>query len=41
MAVGALVSRVEDLQAAVAPLSWTMLVFACVALVAPGLPDAW
>ena len=40
-AVGALVSRVEDLQAAVAPLSWTMLLFAFVAPVASEIPDAW
>ena len=40
-AVGALVSRVEDLQAAVAPLSWTMLLFAFVAPVASEFPDAW
>ena len=40
-AVGALVSRAEDLQAAVAPLSWTMLLFALVAPVASEFPDAW
>ena len=40
-AVGALVSRVEDLQAAVAPLTWTMLLFAFVAPVAAEFPDAW
>ena len=40
-AVGALVSRVEDLQAAVAPLTWTMLLCALVAPVASDFPDAW
>ena len=40
-AVGALVSRVEDLQAAVSPLTWTMLLFAFVAPVASEFPDAW
>ncbi len=40
-AVGALVSRAEDLQAAVAPLSWTMMLFAFVAPVASEFPDAW
>ena len=40
-AVGALVSRVEDLQSAVAPLSWSMLLFAFVAPVASEFPDAW
>jgi ABC-2 type transport system permease protein len=40
-AVGALVSRVEDLQSAVAPLSWTMMLFAFVAPVAGEYPDAW
>jgi ABC-2 type transport system permease protein len=40
-AVGALVSRVEDLQSAVAPLSWTMMLFAFVAPVASEFPDAW
>jgi ABC-2 type transport system permease protein len=40
-AVGALVSRVEDLQAAVSPLTWAMLLFAFVAPVAAEYPDAW
>jgi ABC-2 type transport system permease protein len=40
-AVGALVSRVEDLQAAVSPLTWAMLLFAFVAPVASEYPDAW
>ena len=40
-AVGALVSRVEDLQAAVAPLTWTMTLCAFVAPVASDLPDEW
>ena len=40
-AVGALVARVEDLQAAVSPLTWAMLLFAFVAPVASELPDAW
>jgi ABC-2 type transport system permease protein len=40
-AVGALVSRVEDLQAAVAPLTWTMTLSALVAPVASEAPDAW
>jgi ABC-2 type transport system permease protein len=40
-AVGALVSRVEDLQAAVAPLSWTMTLCALTAPVAADAPDAW
>jgi ABC-2 type transport system permease protein len=40
-AVGALVSRVEDLQAAVSPLTWAMLLFAFVAPVAAEVPDAW
>jgi ABC-2 type transport system permease protein len=40
-AVGALVSRVEDLQAAVAPLTWTMLLCALVAPVASDFPDEW
>ena len=40
-AVGALVSRVEDLQAAVSPLTWAMLLFAFVAPVASEFPDAW
>ena len=37
-AVGALVSRVEDLQAAVSPLTWAMLLFALIAPVASELP---
>ena len=40
-AVGALVSRVEDLQAAVAPLTWTMTLCALSAPVAAASPDAW
>jgi ABC-2 type transport system permease protein len=40
-AVGALVSRVEDLQAAISPLTWAMLLFAFVAPVAGEFPDAW
>jgi ABC-2 type transport system permease protein len=40
-AVGALVSRVEDLQAAVAPLTWTMTLCALSAPVAAESPDAW
>jgi ABC-2 type transport system permease protein len=40
-AVGALVSRVEDLQAAVAPLTWTMTLCALTAPVAADSPDAW
>ena len=40
-AVGALVSRVEDLQAAVAPLTWTMTLCAMSAPVAAESPDAW
>ena len=40
-AVGALVSRSEDLQAAVAPLTWTMVLFALFASVAGESPDAW
>jgi ABC-2 type transport system permease protein len=40
-AVGALVSRVEDLQAAVAPLTWTMTLCAMTAPVAAESPDAW
>jgi ABC-2 type transport system permease protein len=40
-AVGALVSRAEDLQAAVAPLTWTMTLCAMSAPVAAGAPDAW
>jgi ABC-2 type transport system permease protein len=40
-AVGALVSRAEDLQAAVAPLTWTMTLCALTAPVAAESPDAW
>jgi ABC-2 type transport system permease protein len=40
-AVGALVSRAEDLQAAISPLTWAMLLFALIAPVASELPDAW
>jgi ABC-2 type transport system permease protein len=40
-AVGALVSRVEDLQAAIAPLTWTMTLCALTAVVAAESPDAW
>ncbi len=40
-AVGALVSRVEDLRAAVAPLTWSMLLCALVAPIASDSPDAW
>jgi ABC-2 type transport system permease protein len=40
-AVGALVSRVEDLQAAIAPLTWTMTLCAMTAPVAAESPDAW
>jgi ABC-2 type transport system permease protein len=40
-AVGVLVSRVEDLQAAVAPLTWTMTLCAMTAPVAAESPDAW
>lgn len=40
-AVGALVSRVEDLQSAVAPMTWTMMLSAFVAPVAAQDPDAW
>jgi ABC-2 type transport system permease protein len=40
-AVGALVSRVEDLQAAIAPLTWTMTLCALTAPVAAESPDAW
>jgi ABC-2 type transport system permease protein len=40
-AIGALVSRVEDLQAAVAPLTWTMTLCALTAPVAAESPDAW
>jgi ABC-2 type transport system permease protein len=40
-AVGALVSRVEDLQAAVAPLTWAMTLCALTAPVVAESPDAW
>ena len=40
-AVGALVSRVEDLQAAVAPVSWTLVLSRPDRPVAANLPDAW
>ena len=40
-AAGALVSRLEDLQAAVAPLTWTMTLCAFSALFASEAPDAW
>ena len=40
-AVGALVSRVEDLQSAIAPLTWTMTLCALTAPVAAESPDAW
>lgn len=40
-AVGALVSRVEDLQSAVAPLTWAMTLCALTAPVAAESPDAW
>ena len=40
-AVGALVSRVEDLQAAVSPLTWTLTLCALTAMVAADSPDAW
>jgi ABC-2 type transport system permease protein len=40
-AVGALVSRVEDLQAAVSPLNWTLTLSALTAMVAADSPDAW
>ena len=40
-AVGALVSRVEDLQAAIAPLTWTMTLCALTAVGAAESPDAW
>jgi ABC-2 type transport system permease protein len=39
-AVGALVSRVEDLQSAVAPLTWTITLCAFTAPVAAENPDA-
>jgi ABC-2 type transport system permease protein len=40
-AAAALVSRVEDLQAAVAPLTWTLTLCALTAPVAAEAPDAW
>jgi ABC-2 type transport system permease protein len=40
-AVGAMVSRVEDLSAAVLPLTWILTVSAFAAPVASDLPDAW
>jgi ABC-2 type transport system permease protein len=40
-AVGALVSRVEDVQAATAPLTWLLLVAYVLAMVAGDQPDAW
>jgi ABC-2 type transport system permease protein len=40
-AVAALVSRVEDLQAAVAPVGWTLVLSALTAPVAGQYPDAW
>jgi ABC-2 type transport system permease protein len=40
-AVAALVSRTEDLQSAVSPLSWTMILAAMTAPVASDFPDAW
>ena len=40
-AVGALVSRVEDLSGAVLPLTWIVMVSAFVAPVASEYPDAW
>jgi ABC-2 type transport system permease protein len=40
-AVAALVSRVEDLQAAVAPVGWTLVLSALTAPVAGEVPDAW
>ena len=39
--VAALVSRVEDLQSAVAPVGWSLVLSALVAPVAAELPDAW
>jgi ABC-2 type transport system permease protein len=40
-AVGALVSRVEDVQSAYAPLSWLLIASYFAAVVAAGAPDAW
>ena len=40
-AVAALVSRVEDLQSAVAPLGWTLVLSALTAPIASEEPDAW
>jgi ABC-2 type transport system permease protein len=40
-AVGALVSRVEDVQAAIAPLTWILLISYFAALVAGDHPSAW
>ena len=40
-AVGALVSRVEDLSGAVLPLTWIVMLSAFVAPVASEFPDAW
>jgi ABC-2 type transport system permease protein len=40
-AVAALVSRVEDLQAAVAPVGWVLVLSALTAPVASEVPDAW
>ena len=40
-AVAALVSRVEDLQAAVAPVGWALVLSALTAPVAAQAPDAW
>jgi ABC-2 type transport system permease protein len=39
--VAALVSRVEDLQSAVAPVGWTLVLSALTAPVAAELPDEW
>jgi ABC-2 type transport system permease protein len=40
-ATAALVSRVEDLQAAIAPLTWTLTLCALTAAVAADAPDTW
>ena len=40
-ALGALVSRVEDVQAATAPLTWVLMAGYAVGLVASDLPNAW
>lgn len=40
-AAGALVSRAEDLQATIAPVSWTLLLCAFTGPVAGNVPDAW